>query len=53
MRNNSEAQANAVIILLTILAITLILSSCSTACYSGFCNTYSNVEQAENLNRLN
>jgi len=53
MRNNSEIQGNIIIILLTILTLTLILSSCSTACYSGFCNTYSNVEQVEDVNCLN
>ncbi len=53
MRNNSEAQANVIIIILTILAIALLLSSCAPGCYSGFCNTYSQVEQAEDINCLN
>ncbi len=53
MHDNGETTANVIIVLLTILAVTLILSSCSPDCYSGLCNTYSNVEQVEDLNCLN
>ena len=53
MRNNSEAQANVIIVIPTIFAVVLLLSSCAPGCYSGFCNTYSQVEQVEDINCLN
>ena len=53
MRNNSEAQAYVIIVILTIFAVVLLLSSCAPGCYSGFCNTYSQVEQVEDINCLN
>mgnify|MGYP003131508583 FL=1 len=53
MNKKNELQANVFIIILTVLAVVLLMSSCAPGCYSGFCNTYSQVEQSENINCLN
>lgn len=35
------------------LVLLSMLTSCSTSCYTGFCNTYSQVEQTDTLNATN
>ena len=54
MRSKDEFSSNLIIILLTILAAILILSSCSVGCSTSMCNVYSEGEQqVDTLNVIN
>ena len=54
MHSKDEFSSNLVIILLTILAAILILSSCSVGCSTSMCNVYSEGEQqVDTLNVIN
>jgi hypothetical protein len=54
MRSKDEFSSNLIIILLTILAAVLILSSCSVGCDTSMCNVYSQGEQqVDTLNVIN
>ena len=54
MHSKNEFTANLLIVLLTILAAILILSSCSVGCSTSMCNVYSQGEQqVDTLNVIN
>ena len=54
MHSKNEFSSNMIIILLTILAAILILSSCSVGCSTSMCNVYSQGEQqVDTLNVIN